>query len=359
MQKFKSIGSWSKAGLHTGLRDFPAEPVKRPYPNGWFAVCVSAELRPGAVLRRRFMGEEIVVYRTASGVARVVGAYCPHLGAHLGYGGVVDGECVVCPFHKFAFDGSGQCVRSGYGTPPSSKLKLATHEVREVDGIVLVWHHSLGEPPGWEVPDSVPRELRPRFSRTYTLVDIPQDVVENAFDVGHFEHVHHTNIEKYDCSFNGTSVSLSVDLVPNSRNLFGLMSSLHVHFDSEVHGLGFVHSRISVPKLGAVFQTWALPTPVDPLHLDFRVPLAIERMGRRGERVPRWLMRAVGVLALTAFGTDIARDFPIWQNKTYLPHPVLVQGDGPIGRYRRWAGQFYTGDVTDLSLAVAAKERRA
>ncbi|MGW6796321.1 Rieske 2Fe-2S domain-containing protein [Streptomyces chartreusis] len=342
MQRFKSVKSWSKAGLHSRLPEYPSALRQRPYPNGWFAVCLSEELRVGGVLRRRLMGEEVVVYRTASGVVRAVDAHCPHLGAHLGYGGVVEGECIVCPFHKFAYDTSGQCVRTGYGTPPSPKLKLTGREVREVDGIVIVWCHTLGLPPDWEVPNSVPRELWPRFNRTYTLVDTPQDVVENAFDVGHFEHVHHTSIENYDYSISGTSVSLTVDLVPNSKGLFGLMSSLHVHFESQVRGLGFVHSRIEVPKLDTVFQTWALPTPVDPLHVEFRVPLSIERMGTIGSRAPGWLMKVAGILALAAFGTDIARDFPIWQNKVYLPQPVLVKGDGPIGRYRRWADQFYT-----------------
>ena len=38
-----------------------------PYPNGWFAVAFSKELKPGAVLRRRLMGEEVVVYRTRGG----------------------------------------------------------------------------------------------------------------------------------------------------------------------------------------------------------------------------------------------------------------------------------------------------
>lgn len=218
MRRFKSINSWSRAGLHSRLPEYPSESAQRPYPNGWFAVCLSDELRAGSILRRRLMGEDIVVYRTASGVVRAIVAHCPHLGAHFGYGGVIDGDCIVCPFHKFAYDTSGQCVRTGYGTTPSPNLKLATREVREVDGIVVVWYHSLGVPPNWEIPHSVPRKLWPRFNRTYTLVDTPQDVVENAFDIGHFEHVHHTKIQHYDYSVSDTSVSLAVDLMPNSKD---------------------------------------------------------------------------------------------------------------------------------------------
>ncbi|MEV6419914.1 Rieske 2Fe-2S domain-containing protein [Streptomyces sp. NPDC051662] len=58
----------------------------------------------GKVVRRQFMGEDLVAYRTREGIVRVVDPYCPHLGAHLGFGGLVDGENIVCPFHHFAYE---------------------------------------------------------------------------------------------------------------------------------------------------------------------------------------------------------------------------------------------------------------
>jgi phenylpropionate dioxygenase-like ring-hydroxylating dioxygenase large terminal subunit len=56
----------------------------------------------GEVLTRQFMDREIVMYRTKSGLARAIEAYCPHLGAHLGHGGKVLGDELHCPFHAFA-----------------------------------------------------------------------------------------------------------------------------------------------------------------------------------------------------------------------------------------------------------------
>ena len=44
---------------------------------------------------------------------------------------------------------------------------------------------------------------------------------------------------------------------------------------------------------------------------------------------------------LTNFAADAAQDFPIWVNKRYLAQPALAKGDGPVGKYRRWARQFY------------------
>jgi len=50
----------------------------------------------------------------------LIGAYCPHLGAHFGYGGQVIGKHIRCPFHSFEFDINGVCQSTAYGTrtPP-------------------------------------------------------------------------------------------------------------------------------------------------------------------------------------------------------------------------------------------------
>ena len=92
-----------------GLPEFPA---------GWFAVGFSHELARGQMLSRQCMGQQVVLFRTQSGVACAVDAYCPHLGAHFGHGGTVLGEVIRCPFHGFCFDQRGVCVATGYGAKP-------------------------------------------------------------------------------------------------------------------------------------------------------------------------------------------------------------------------------------------------
>ena len=84
-----------------------------PFPNSWFVFGLSDELHPGKLLARKFMGQEVTVFRTESGQAYAVDSYCPHLGAHFGYGATVKGEILQCPFHGFQFNGDGACVRTG------------------------------------------------------------------------------------------------------------------------------------------------------------------------------------------------------------------------------------------------------
>ena len=51
------------------VRVGPAAAASLGLPGGWFAVATSEELLPGRALNRRFMSEDIVVYRTATGKA--------------------------------------------------------------------------------------------------------------------------------------------------------------------------------------------------------------------------------------------------------------------------------------------------
>src|SRR4051794_6334760 len=87
-----------------------------PIPNGWFVVATSDELSAGEVRSLHYFGRDLVLFRTEGGEPRLTDAYCAHLGAHLGVGGKVEGECLRCPFHGWAYDGaSGHCVDIPYG----------------------------------------------------------------------------------------------------------------------------------------------------------------------------------------------------------------------------------------------------
>jgi cholesterol 7-dehydrogenase len=59
-----------------------------PYPNGWYRLCDSHELKPGEVRDIAILGHDFAVFRgELSGRVGVVDAYCPHLGAHMAIGG--------------------------------------------------------------------------------------------------------------------------------------------------------------------------------------------------------------------------------------------------------------------------------
>lgn len=88
--------------------------IPLPMPFGWFRMAESKDLPVGEVRTVQYLGQEFVLFRGADKEAHVFDPYCPHLGAHLGYGGVVEGDAIRCPFHHWKFDGSGQCVEVPY-----------------------------------------------------------------------------------------------------------------------------------------------------------------------------------------------------------------------------------------------------
>jgi phenylpropionate dioxygenase-like ring-hydroxylating dioxygenase large terminal subunit len=117
-----------------------------PIPFGWYAIGFSEDLKVGEVKPAKYFGKELVVFRTESGEAKVLDAYCPHLGAHLGHGGKVHGESIACPFHGWQFNGAGQCTAVPYAKnmPPKvagGKQAIYAYPVVEKSQMIWCWYH--------------------------------------------------------------------------------------------------------------------------------------------------------------------------------------------------------------------------
>lgn len=108
--------------------------------NRWYAVFESAKLRQKPIEIKR-MGKPLALWRDAGQRPHLVDAACPHRGAALGTGRVVDGE-LVCPLHGFRFDGAGRCTLMPCEGPDAKipkALRLAQYPAREEHGLVWMW----------------------------------------------------------------------------------------------------------------------------------------------------------------------------------------------------------------------------
>ena len=132
--------------------------IPLPMPFGWFRVSDSDELARGEARAERYAGRDLVVWRDEEGAPHVLDAHCPHLGAHLGVGGRVEGTGLRCPFHAWKFAGDGRCLEVPYAKRIPPQARVGAYPVSESNGIVMFWYHPHDAPPQWEVPD-VP-ELR-------------------------------------------------------------------------------------------------------------------------------------------------------------------------------------------------------
>ena len=115
-----------------------------PYPYGWFMACYSDELAIGEVKPLQYFGRDLVLWRGEDGQPRLIDAYCRHLGAHMGYGGKVDGNNLVCPFHAWAYNEQGCVTDVPYAKrlPPSATKPPATqYKTCEENKAVWFWYH--------------------------------------------------------------------------------------------------------------------------------------------------------------------------------------------------------------------------
>ena len=319
-----------------------------PYPNGWYAVAWASDVPVGGVVSTQIVGQEVVVFRTPSGVA-VMKAHCPHLGAHLGLGGTVVGESIRCPFHGFCFDRFGECVATGYGTEVPSGLSASTWPSVEKDGAIFVWHDQSNRSPGWELPSFEPEGYGPISHRTFQLRDHPQETTENSVDLGHFAVVHgYSDVELIgDVNTKDQYLNIAYSARRPLRPLGNLGPRFETGFkyDIHIHGLGYSQVDVSIPDLGLDARLLVLASPKDGETIHLRLGLQLlDPVNRRGflKALPRSAV-AFGAIRfiLNGFAGDASQDFPIWENKAYVSPPRLARGDGPIGLYRNWARQFY------------------
>ena len=324
-------------------------PLLPPFPNGWYCVAFSRDLPRGAVRALTFMGQDVVAFRTASGDVCVADAYCPHLGAHLGHGGQVIGECIRCPFHGFRFDARGECTFIPYGTKPPPLAKLRTLPAVERNGLIVAWHDGEGRAPAWEVPALDMTGWSPSLlTKEWRLRGHPQETTENSVDLGHFSEIHgYSGVEVLkEAVTDGPYLNAAYAMV---RAAPVIRRPIRAEFEVHVHGLGYSLVEVEVPVYAVRARLFVLPTPVDGEQIVLRVALSMHddirpmRISPSLAPVPRPLVRAaMARFIFRGFTQDVAQDFVIWKHKRYVQPPVLAAGDGPVGKYRQWARQFYS-----------------
>ncbi|EST18478.1 hypothetical protein M878_44990 [Streptomyces roseochromogenus subsp. oscitans DS 12.976] len=182
------------------------------------------------------------------------------------------------------------------------------------------------------------------IEHTRTLTAYPQDVNENAFDVGHFPTLHGYQEARVDAvEFDGPrSRSCLV-----TRRRFPLAGALRFVIYAQGYGVGLTRALADIPQIRSQADSYIFSTPTGPRAMEFRVSASLKcpismRQASGG--------RATAALAFSWLLThllgptvrhDLVNDYPIWNHKVYLPQPRLAEGDGPISRYRQWAQQFY------------------
>ena len=324
------------------------------FPEGWYVVCLSNELTDNKVVSKTFCGEEVVVFRTASGDIGVLDAYCKHMGAHLGKGGKVEGETIRCPFHGFCFDKEGECTSNSYGTPPSPRVHTKKYHFKELHGVIMVYFHPQGLAPTWEIPDIDTENWTDLVFKEWEVNSHPQETAENAVDVGHFAEVH--NYEDLETVEDMRADGPFLTATYKAKRPGGLgkevkgKKKVNIQFQIIKYGFGYSIVEAHTKEFGLTTRHFVFTCPTDGDVLKLRIAMSIKKIDNKLKINPLTMLLPEKILrkiilnfAFKSYQHDVSQDFDIWQNKTYIHPPALSKGDGPIMQYRKWAEQFYEG----------------
>lgn len=323
-----------------------------PLPWGWFVVGLSHELAPGEVKPVRYFDRDLVLWRSEGGQARLWDAHCPHLGAHLGYGGTVLGETLRCPFHHFRFDGQGRCVE----VPACDRIPPAAQanpwSVVEQNGTILAWFHPEGLPPSYEVRKLPDEGWTENLCVRWTLRSHPQEIGENTVDTAHMMPVHETGHSRvrHGPHLEGPIMKIGLYfLAPGS--IIGMDGDNDVELEVGMYGVGLIQVEADVTNAGVQARYRICSTPIDRERIHI---FGVANMKHTGDAE---FTQEVAGLFFEALTRDFVKDFDIWENKVYRPRPALSGADGPIGAYRRWSKQFYPAQEPHAGSDRSSRER--
>lgn len=324
--------------------------IPMPIPLGWFQVAYSHEVETAQSMPLRYFGQDLVLFRTEGGEAKVLDAYCPHMGAHLGYGirdqsgggSEVRGDSIVCPFHGWAYNGEGQCTDVPYANnlPPKvarGEQVIRPWHVREMNQVIWVWYHPEGEAPSFEpevieeaAPDNT--EWGSLKIKTWDIGTHMQEIGENAVDPAHFLYVHGTqNIpEPEEMNFDGIYRwgKLVSKMATPRGEVTGIIANRSVGPGQATVRFSGICDTVLMANL----------TPIDAENTRAFYAFIQKKVDGK---------EPVGGVA-DAIVKDIHRqmeeDRIIWAHKQYFEKPMLCDNDGPFAKFRKWYAQFYTSD---------------
>jgi phenylpropionate dioxygenase-like ring-hydroxylating dioxygenase large terminal subunit len=313
------------------------------FPNGWFRIAYSDELLSGGVKPLHYFGKDFVLFRTEDGKLQVFHAHCPHLGAHLGYGGKVESNTIRCPFHGWCFDQGGHCVQVPYSSKLPPKAQIPLLPVCEVNGLIMVYYHAQGEPPSWHMPELPEWNLSnwtPFQRRCWKIRTHPQDMAENAMDTAHMLWLHGQSFRAIEeAEFDIKDTMLVHRLRPKYR--LSVLGKLGIDAEGTVeiscYGLG---CQVSYTRVKAVIEFHSLAlfllTPIDEEFLEVHILVSTKNVLNKA------ITLALRHKSMAEISYNLEQDIPIWENKIYRHQPLLSESEGAIIQYRRWAQQFYS-----------------
>ncbi len=242
--------------------------------NAWYVACMPHEI-DDKPLGRQVCGERIVFFRGPGGKATALEDWCPHRGAPLSLGRVVEGN-LVCGYHGLAMgcDGKtvampGQRVR---GFPP-----IRSFPAVERHGFVWVWPGETHLADEAQIPE-LAWAHDPEWAYGGGLYHIGCNyrlMIDNLMDLTHETYVHSTSIGQPEIDETPCKTTVEGDQAITSRFMNGISAPPFWRVALRAHGL---------PEDQPV-DRWQICRFTPPSHVLIEVGVALA--GHGGVEAPK------------------------------------------------------------------------
>ncbi len=290
----------------------------------WYPLVVAEDLELGKLVGREFLDTKVIVYRDPAGKAVVQTAYCPHMGADLSDGALVDGE-VRCPYHHWKFKSDGFCSHIPSGITPPRAAKIFNYPVAERWG--LIWAFN-GKEPLYECPSFDGEESDYIFMARKREEAIPTDAwiqATNGLDFQHLTAVHnmpsstHGEVTFSDCTIEYPFLPFS----PEGKNRMYGPNCLASHLALPLPSNNYVIFAVNAPKPGLAESFWVAAVKQEP--------------GETREQANARLME----LDTFLFGFFDEDDYVLKGLRMRLPGEAkLIKDDYYLAKYFNWLDKF-------------------
>ncbi len=189
--------------------------------NAWYVACTPNEI-DDKPLGRKICGESVVLYRGMEGRVAAVEDYCPHRGAPLSLGQVIEGQ-LVCGYHGLEMGCDGKAV-----SMPGQRVRgfpsIRSFAVVERYGFIWIWM-GAAEAADPSTIHNLHWADSPDWAYGGGLFHINCDyrlMIDNLMDLTHETYVHATSIGQKEIDETPSSTRVEGDRVITSRFMNGI-----------------------------------------------------------------------------------------------------------------------------------------
>jgi vanillate monooxygenase len=189
--------------------------------NAWYVACTPGEIDEKP-LGRTVCGERMVFFRGPEGQAAALEDWCPHRGAPLSLGSVVEGK-LVCGYHGLEMGCDGKTVAM-----PGQRVRgfapLRSYPVIERYGFVWVWPGDAASARPELLPQLAWAE-DPAWAYGGGMFHVQCDfrlMVDNLMDLTHEKYVHATSIGQKELDEVVPQTQAEGDIVVTQRKIPGV-----------------------------------------------------------------------------------------------------------------------------------------